>query len=178
MTTVVPGNRPEAGEFDPYYARYIDRVPEGDVASLLKRQVRDTVAALRALPASKATYRYAEGKWSIAEVVGHLTDCERIFSYRALRIARADATPIEGFDENAYVPAGEFDRRTLADLIDEFELVRGATVAQARGFPPGAWTRVGTANGKPISVRALIYITAGHELDHLGTLRQRYGVGG
>jgi hypothetical protein len=178
VTTAVRSNRPEAGEFDPYYARYIDRVPEGDVASLLERQLRDAAAALRALPASKATYRYAEGKWSIAEVVGHVTDTERVFSYRAMRIARADATPIEGFDENAYVPAGEFDRRSLAELIEEFELVRRATVAQVRGFPPAAWTRVGTANGKAISVRALIYIIAGHERHHLGTLRERYGLGG
>jgi hypothetical protein len=177
VTTAVLSNRPEAGEFDPYYARYINRVPDGDVTSLLEHQVRETAAALRTVPAPKATYRYAEGKWSIAEVVGHLTDAERIFSYRAMRIARADGTPIEGFDENAYVPAGEFDRRSLADLIAEFEAVRRATVTLARGFPPAAWTRIGTANGKAISVRALIYIAAGHERDHLGTLRERYGVG-
>ena len=178
MTTAVRSNRPAAGEFDPYYALYINRVPEGDITAVVEGQIRDTAAALRTVPASKATYRYAEGKWSIAEVIGHVTDAERIFSYRAMRIARADATPIEGFDENAYVPAGEFDRRSLAELIAEFEAVRQATVSLVRGFPPAAWTRIGTANGKAISVRALIYVIAGHERHHLGTLRERYGVGG
>jgi hypothetical protein len=176
MTTAVLGNRPEAGEFDPYYARYIDRVPDGDIASLLESQIRSTAAVLRAVPADRATYRYAEGKWSIAEILGHMIDLERIFGYRALRFARADATPIEGFDENAYVPPGEFDRRSLADLIDEFDAVRRSTLTLIRGFPPNAWTRIGTANKKPISVRALIYIIAGHERDHLGTLKARYGV--
>ena len=176
MTTAVLSNRPEAGEFDPYYARYIDRVPDGDVASLLENQIRSTAAVLRAVPAQRATYRYAEGKWSIAEVVGHIIDAERIFGYRALRIARADTTPIEGFDQDGYVPAGEFDRRTLADLVGDFEAVRRSTLTLIRGFPPAAWTRSGTANNKPISVRALIYIIAGHERDHLGTLKARYGV--
>lgn len=176
MTTAVLSNRPEAGEFDPYYARYIDRVPDGDVASLLENQIRSTAAVLRAIPAERATYRYAEGKWSIAEVVGHIIDAERIFGYRALRIARADTTPIEGFDQDGYVPAGEFDRRTLADLVGDLEAVRRSTLTLIRGFPPAAWTRSGTANNKPISVRALIYIIAGHERDHLGTLKARYGV--
>lgn len=176
MTTAVLSNRPEAGEFDPYYARYIDRVPDGDIVSLLENQIRSTAAVLRAVPADRATYRYAEGKWSIAEVVGHLIDLERIFGYRALRFARADTTPIEGFDQDAYVPAGEFDRRTLADLVGDFEAVRRSTLTLIRGFPPGAWTRIGTANQNPISVRALIYIIAGHERDHLGTLKARYGI--
>ena len=178
MTTAVRSNRPQAGEFDPYYAQYIDRVPDGDIAGLLEQQIERTAATLRTIPASKGTYRYAEGKWSVGEVIGHLSDAERVFAYRALRIARADTTPIEGFDENAYVPAGEFDRRTLADLIAEFEAVRQATVALARSFAAAAWTRVGTANRKPISARALLYIAAGHELHHLNTLRERYGVGG
>jgi uncharacterized damage-inducible protein DinB len=176
MTTAVLSRRPAAGEFDPYYALYIDKVPDGDVVSLLESQIRATAAALRNLPASKATYRYAEGKWSIGEVVGHLADVERIFTYRALRIARADQTPIEGFDENAYVPPAQFDRRALAELVEEFEAVRAATLALFRGLPPETWTRMGIANGKPISVRALIYIVSGHERHHLGTLRERYGV--
>jgi hypothetical protein len=176
MTVAVLSNRPEAGEFDPYYARYIDRVPDGDIASLLEGQIRSTTAVLRAVPADRAAYRYAPGKWSIAEVVGHMIDLERMFGYRALRFARADATPIEGFDENAYVPAGEFDRRSLADLVDDFEAVRASTLTLIRGLSLAAWTRIGTANGKLISVRALIYIIAGHERDHLGTLKARYGV--
>ncbi|HET8623795.1 MAG TPA: DinB family protein [Gemmatimonadales bacterium] len=178
MTTAVQSNRPETGEFDPYYARYINRVPDGDITTILEQQIRTTAATLRSIPADKAKYRYADGKWSIGEVIGHLADAERVFSYRAMRIARADETPIEGFDENAYVPAGQFDRRSLTDLITDFEAVRHATVSLARGFPPEAWTRIGTANRKAISVRALLYIAAGHERDHLLTLRERYGVGG
>lgn len=178
MTTAVLSNRPETGEFDPYYANYIKRVPDGDVASLLEGQIRETAAALRSLPAGRATYRYADGKWTIAEVVGHMIDVERIFNYRVLRIARADPTPIEGFDEDAYIAPAEFDRRALAELIEDFETARRATLALVRGLPAAAWTRVGTANGKRISVRALVYIIAGHERHHLATLRERYGVGG
>ena len=178
-TTAAPAfDRPAADEHAPYYARYIDLVPDVDLLDYLQRQMEGTAAFLRAIPEALHGHRYAEGKWSIREMVGHIADTERIFAYRALRFARADQTPLAGFDENAYVPAGQFDRRPLAELIDEFEAVRRATVALVRGLQPEAWTRIGTANGKAISVRALVYIAAGHERDHLGTLRERYGVAG
>jgi hypothetical protein len=113
----------------------------------------------------------------VAEVVGHVTDAERIFAYRALRIARGDATPLASFDENAYVPAGSFDRRTLPDLLDELATVRHATLTLMRGLPAEAWARSGVASGRPVSVGALAYIIAGHELHHVAILRERYGIG-
>ena len=119
----------------------------GDIVAQLKRQIRDTVALLRPLDATRARYRYAPDKWSVIEIVGHLADGERIFSYRALRFARDDQSPLPGFDENTYVPAAECDRRALADVLAEFEAVRAATVDAVRGPPAGAWTRVGVASG-------------------------------
>ena len=110
-------------------------------------------------------------------MLGHLIDTERMFTHRALRFARADATPLPGFDENTYVPAGNFDRRDVASLLEEWRAVRAATLAFFRGLDPEAWERRGNANGAPASVRALCYITAGHTDHHLGILRERYGVG-
>ena len=123
-----------------------------------------------------AGHRYAHDKWSVREVLGHLCDAERIFAYRLLRIARADATPLEGFDENTYVPAGAFDNRALGDLIADWTATRSATIALVRGLPADAWARRGTANGKPVTATALAYIILGHVEHHLGVLHDRYGV--
>jgi transposase len=169
--------RPAPSEYAPFYAGYVERVPEGDVLAQLARQLDETRALLGDLPPSRAVHRYAAGKWSVAEVVGHVTDAERIFAYRALRIARGDATPLASFDENAYVPAGSFDRRTLPDLLDELATVRYATLTLMRGLPAEAWARSGVASGRPVSVGALAYIIAGHELHHVAILRERYGIG-
>lgn len=169
--------RPAPSEYAPYYAGYINRVPEGDVLGQLARQFDETRALLRDLPPGRAVHRYAAGKWSVAEVVGHVTDAERIFAYRALRIARGDVTPLASFDENAYVPAGSFDRRTLPDLVDELAAVRHATLTLLRGLPAEAYERSGVASGRPVSVRALVFIMAGHELHHVAILRERYGIG-
>ena len=148
-----------------------------EASGVVERQIAETRALLRDLPAGRAEHRYAAGKWSVAEVVGHLADAERVFSYRALRIARGDETPLPGFDENAYVPAGRFDRRPIADVVDEFTAVRHATLALLRGLPEDTLTRTGTASGYAVSARALAWIIAGHELHHRAVLRERYGVG-
>src|SRR3954466_14426368 len=121
-------SRPAADEYLPYYERYIALVPEGNLVDLLVEQHRDTMRMLRSLTHQRGRYAYAPGKWTIKEVIGHLSDAERVFSYRALRFARGDAQPVAGFDENAYVPAGRFNERPLASLIDEFEAIRAATV--------------------------------------------------
>jgi len=170
-------SRPTASEHAAFYSPYIARVPDGDVLDHLARQIDDTRRALRDLPAERSGHRYAPDKWSVTEVVGHLADAERVFAYRALRFARGDATPLPGFDETVYTPAGEFDRRPMAALVDEFGVVRAATLALFRGLPADAATRTGVANGQPISVRALAWIIAGHELHHRAVLRERYGVG-
>lgn len=166
---------PLAGEYAPYYGRYIERVPAGDIVRTLEESARETDALLRSDGArALADHRYAEGKWSVKEVIGHLTDAERVFAYRMMRIARADATPLPGFDENAYTPAGEFDARTLDDLLEDFLAVRNATIRLVRGLPADSWTRRGTASDQPVSVRALAWIIAGHELHHRAILEQRY----
>jgi uncharacterized damage-inducible protein DinB len=166
--------RPESGEYAPYYDRYIALVPDGDIVRHHESQIRDTATLVRGLPETLGGHRYAEGKWSIREVVGHLCDTERVFGYRAMRFARSDHTPLPGFDENAFVANSRFDARTLASLIDEFESVRRGTVAFFGGLDEDEWVRRGTANNNEMSVRALAWTVAGHELHHRGLLQTRY----
>lgn len=168
---------PAPDEHVPYYGKYIALVGPDSLAAL-EAQARSTAALLAATPESKGSHRYAEGKWSVKEVIGHLADGERVFAYRALRIARADTTELPGFEENDYVPAGKFDRRTLADIAAEFAAVRAATLALVRTFDEEALARRGSANQSPVSVRALVAIIAGHELHHVKLLRARYGLTG
>jgi uncharacterized damage-inducible protein DinB len=167
-------SRPAEGEFAPFAARYIDRVPDGDIVATLGSQLDTTLALFRAIPKERAGYAYATGKWTVREVVGHVADTERVLAYRALRIARGDATPLPGFDENAYVSHAGFDARALHDLLAELEAVRRATMTLARGLPPGAWTRRGTADGAQYTVRGLLFMIAGHELHHRAILEERY----
>jgi len=168
--------RPVAPEYAPYYGRYIDKVPDGDLLRTLEDQGRETQAVLAGLSEAKALHRYAPGKWSVKEVIGHVTDTERVFSYRALRFARGDATALPGFDENAWVPAGSFDARSLADLAAELDAVRRATLALFRGLDAAALARRGTASDNAVSVRAIAWIIAGHERHHVALLHERYKV--
>lgn len=173
MTTcTIP--RPAADEYAPYYGRYIDRVPEGDFCETLERQLGETLGLLRSVADERATFRYAPGKWSVKEVVGHVIDTERIMSYRALRVGRGDPTPLPGFEQNDYVPTGDFDRRTLEDLAEELAAVRRATLLLFRQFDAAALARRGTASGNPVTTRALAYIIAGHERHHVAMLREKY----
>jgi DinB family protein len=176
MNTRIVG-RPEPDEIPSHYVGYIKRVPETDPVMVCASQIEETAALLRGLSETDAMYRYARGKWSIKEVVGHLADTERIMSYRALRIARGDVTPLASFDENAYVPVANFDNRSLTDLVGELRTVRAATLALLRTFDAEAWQRRGTASGKPVSVRALGFMIPGHERHHVEILKTRYGVG-
>ena len=167
-------DRPATSEYAPYYAGYIARVPEGDVLAILETQIDDTLSFLRTQGEAWAATRYVPGKWSVKEIIGHLSDTERIMSYRALRIARGDRTPLPGYEQDDYVRAAHFDRRPLADLLEEFAAVRAATVRLFRGLDADAWRRSGIANNLEVSVRALAYIIAGHERHHLEILRTRY----
>jgi hypothetical protein len=169
-------DRPQASEHSPYYGKYIALVPDGDLLTLLEQQNRGTQAMLARLNTQQAGFRYAPGKWSVTEVIGHLADTERIFAYRALRFARGDTTPLPGFDENAYTPSGRFDERSLGDVAAEFAAVRAASIALFRGLPQETLTRMGTASDSPVSVRALAYIIAGHERHHAAILNERYGI--
>ena len=177
MTTRTVG-RPEVDEIPSHYVAYIQRVPEPDPVIVLAAQIEDTTALLHGLSDAEAMYRYEHGKWSIKEVVGHLTDVERIMAYRALRIARGDTTPLPSFDENAYVPVAKFDARSLPDLVGELRTARAATLALLRTFDADAWRRRGTASGKPVSVRALAFMIPGHERHHVEILKTRYRLGG
>lgn len=168
--------RPSPGEYAPYYGKYIELVPDGPIVDVLRTQMAETQRLLRSIPESRGGHAYAPGKWTIKEVVGHVTDGERVFSYRALRFARADETALPGFDENHYAPEGQFGSRTLQSLADELDIVRRSTVALFEGLPKEAATRKGVASNNPVTVQALAYIIAGHELHHVKLLKERYGV--
>lgn len=166
--------RPGADEYAPYYSKYISRVPEGDVISILSQQLESTLAVLRNITEEQANSRYAEGKWSIKELIGHLTDSERIFGYRALRFARNDQTPLPGFEQDDYVANAGFDKCSLSNLVEELEHVRRSNLSLLRNLDAEAWQRRGDANSQEVSVRALAYIIAGHETHHMEILRTRY----
>jgi uncharacterized protein (TIGR03083 family) len=168
--------RPETDEIPAHFVGYIGKVTESDPVAVLASQIDVTAALLRGLSDADALKRYAPGKWSVKEIVGHLADTERIMAYRALRIARGDETPLPGFDENAYVPPAKFDARSLADLIADFRTVRTASLALFKSFDSDAWRRRGTASGKPVSVRAIGYMIPGHERHHVEILKARYGL--
>jgi hypothetical protein len=175
MTTTLRA-RPEASEYAPFYHGYVTMVPEGDVVELLRSTGRELLEALGRIPEARGGHRYAPDKWTIREVVGHLIDAERIFTYRALRVARGDRTPLASFDENEYAKTAGSDARTLANLTRELGAVREATALMFEALPDEAWGRSGIASGKDVSLRALAYITTGHAMHHLRILRERYGV--
>jgi uncharacterized damage-inducible protein DinB len=170
--------RPQAGEYAPYYDRYISLVitqAQGeDILNTLDQQRRQTMLLLSGRDDDDGDFRYAPEKWTAKEVLGHVCDTERIFAYRALRISRADATPLEGFEQDDYVRNGPFAQRPLADLVEDFIAVRRATLSLLRNLDEAAWTRRGIANKNEVSVRALAYIIAGHELHHRRILEEKY----
>ncbi|CAN5641052.1 DinB family protein [soil metagenome] len=165
---------PHGDEYAEYYGKYIALVPEGDIVAILATQLDDTLALLRELSDADARYAYAPGKWSVKEVIGHLADTERILAYRMLRFSRGDATPLPSFDENHYAAAGGFTNRKLPSLLAEMTAVRSATIALLAGLPRDVWRREGIASGWPVSVRAIAWIIAGHELHHRAILAERY----
>ena len=174
-TLAIP--RPASDEAAPFYHGYIAEVGGENIAEQLVSQLREVEGLFASMDDKAALARYAPGKWSIKEVLGHLSDAERIFGYRLLRISRGDRTPLPGFDENAYVPAGQFDARPLRSLVDEFRAVRQATLALVQSVPAERWRERAEANGTAISAGAVAYILVGHVIHHLGVLSERYGVG-
>ena len=169
--------RPAKSEYDPSYDRYISLVPDQDVLVALDQQLAETLILLRGLSEQHGAFRYEPSKWSVKEVLGHMIDTERIMAYRALRIARNDRTPLSGFEQDDYVKNGGFDLRSVGNLGREFEQVRRATISLFRNLEPDAWERSGVANNVEITVRALAYVIAGHELHHKAILKDRYGLG-
>ena len=167
-------NRPETSEYDPYYERYISLVADSDIIGVLGAQPTRLQDIFTAMPEENGEFRYAEGKWSIKELLGHVIDGERMFAYRTFRISRGDETPIEGFEQDGYIENAHSNDRSFADLLDEFSLLRRANMIFFKNLTDDAWLRVGTANKVKVSVRALIYIMAGHIEHHFEILKDRY----
>jgi uncharacterized damage-inducible protein DinB len=169
--------RPQPDEYAPYYGRYISLVQGEDILNILDQQRRDTMMLLCGRDEQDGDLRYAPGKWTAAEVLGHVCDTERVFAYRALRISRADATPLEGFEQDDYVRNGPFASHPLTEAVEDFIAVRRATLSLLRNLDEAAWTRRGTANKNEVTVQALAYIIAGHELHHRSILEEKYFAG-
>jgi hypothetical protein len=167
-------NRPEKNEYAEFYANYVALVEETDAVAALRNQVDDLKRVFGAISAEQGRFSYAEGKWTIKEMLGHLIDGERVFSYRALRISRRDQTPLAGFEENSYVANSNFANRTIADMLEELMLLRQSNVIFFSNLTDDAWLYTGTASNAEISVRALSYIMVGHIRHHLSILNSRY----
>jgi len=168
--------RPQQNEYPSYYEPYISQVSGDSVLRALEGQILTMQNILSDIPDGKEDFTYAEGKWTLKEVIGHIIDTERIMAYRALRFARNDNTELPGFDQDTYVTAGNFNDRSLYDLAHEFGVVRESNIILFKSFDEAALNRKGTANGKEITVRSLVYIVAGHAVHHLNVIKQRYMV--
>ncbi|HTL04379.1 MAG TPA: DinB family protein [Gemmatimonadales bacterium] len=166
--------RPARDEAAEYYFRYIEQVTAPDILGFLAEQQTEALALLRQIPEARSLHRYAPGKWSIKEVIGHLNDTERLFTFRAFWFARGFDTPLPSFDQLVAAEAATADSRSWSDLLLEFATVRAASLTFYRGLPTAAWERRGIASGNPFTVRALAWLTAGHVIHHLGVLRERY----
>lgn len=166
--------RPKTGDYAPFYENYISLVPEGELFPILETQLQDWHRLLGDLSEEAADFRYAPGKWSVKELLGHVADTERIFAYRLLRIARGDQTPLAGFEQDDYVRTANSSARKRDELLNEFAAVRRATIALVSSLDDAAWLRRGVANQKEVSATALAFIIAGHERHHRLVLEQRY----
>ncbi|MEQ9399895.1 MAG: DinB family protein [Longimicrobiales bacterium] len=174
--TVLP--RPRGDEYGAYYHRYVALVPDGPVLTTLEEQFEATEALLGGLSTEQEVHRYAPDKWSVREVVGHMIDTERLFAYRALSMARADATPLPGMDQEVWAAHSGAHGRTVADLLEEWRAVRRSTLRFFASLDEAAASRTGTASGNPFTVRSFVWIIAGHERWHVGLLRRDYGLEG
>lgn len=168
--------RPGRDEYGDFHVGYVGSAPDGDILETLEREGEAIIALLRSISAEAAGHSYAPGKWTVRELVAHVSDSERVFAYRALRFGRADPTPLAGFDQELWHPYSHAASRRWTDLVDELRVVRAASLHLFRSFEPEDWLRRGTASGVEVSVRALAWVVAGHELHHRRILRERYGI--
>lgn len=178
ISPAVVVGRPEPGEYAPYYDRYISLISGSDILTTLDSQRRKTMLLLSGRDEEDGNLRYAPEKWTAKELLGHVCDTERIFAYRALRIARGDRTPIEGYEQDDYVRNGPFGRLSLAEIIEDYIAVRRATLTLLRSLDQAAWLRRGIANKNEVSVRAIAYTIAGHEVHHRRILEEKYFAAG
>ena len=172
-------SKPEPGEYaqSPYVSRYIEQVGDAPVLEVLARQLGEMQRIFGALDEEKSGYRYAAGKWTLKELLGHMVDTERIMAYRVLCMARGEKQPLPGFDENAYAELAAYGNRRFADVLEEYRLVRGANLLLFGSLTEPMLRQVGNANGYNISARAMLYVLTGHEAHHLGIIRERYLAG-
>ena len=166
--------RPQSNDYAPFYGKYVMLVPDGNFLEILETQLQGMKQLLEPLTELQADFRYAPGKWSIKEILGHVIDAERIFAVRILRIARSDQTPLPGFEQDDYVRVSNAASRTLSDLLEEFAAVRRASIALIRSLDDASWLRRGTASGKEVSVLAIAFIIAGHALHHRNIFQEKY----
>ncbi|MCP4205380.1 MAG: DinB family protein [bacterium] len=167
-------NRPETSEYDPFFSTYIDQVPDGDILSILAESLEKTMTLLATCPEDQERYRYDPGKWSIREVVGHISDAERLYAYRTLHLARADPSPLPGMNPLVWAGSSNASDRPLSHLVEELAAVRAATVRLMSSFDEATWRATGVAGGRPFTVRSLAYVIAGHEIHHRSVLEERY----
>jgi hypothetical protein len=171
MTTTTAPDRTEAAE---YYFRYITLVPDGDICATLERQLPEALALFEAVTDEQSLHRYAAGKWSVRELLSHINDTERLFTFRAFWFARGFDSALPSYDQNDAVARAAADTRPWSSHVDEFRTVRAATLSFFRSLTDEAWSRRGIASDNPFTVRALAYIAAGHVLHHQRILRERY----
>ena len=165
---------PEPGEYATFYQTYIGLITQTDIVSLLKTSGESALKFYQGIPEDKWHEGYAPGKWTLKEAVVHVIDTEQIFAYRALRVARGDKTPLAGFDQDSYVPLSGANDRTIFSILEEYEAIRKTSYLMFKNFDADMWDRMGTASDHPISVRALAFMIAGHELHHLNITKERY----
>ena len=168
--------RPQPGDYAPYYDRYISLIDEDDIVQVLENQIQSSIELLSSIGEKKANFAYAEGKWTIKQVLGHIIDTERIMTFRALSFARGEKQPIPGFEQDGYVNEANFNKRTLKDLINEFKAVRESNIILFKSFTEEMFNRRGIASGNEITVLALLFIIGGHEKHHLNVLMENYKV--
>lgn len=167
--------KPLPGEYAEYYHKYINQIPDGNIVDYLNSQLSEVESFLKTIPEEKSFYKYSKDKWSIKEVLGHILDCERIFSYRMLRFSRKDTeNSLPGFEENSYIENSNYTNAQFAELIEEYVYLRKSILLMLRGFSEEMWTRKGIASNNPVTVRAIAYILAGHTLHHISIIKERY----
>ncbi|MFK9090989.1 DinB family protein [Bacillus salipaludis] len=169
--------RPVENEYPEYFVPYVNLVADGDLLTILKENLDETIALFKEVTEEEGHFRYAPGKWSIKEVLGHMTDTERIMSYRLLRVGRGDQTPLAGFDENDYINGSQFDQLSNKAILEDFTAVRNATITLMQNMADEAWARIGFANGTEVTPRAIAYIIAGHAIHHGKIIKERYLTG-
>lgn len=166
--------RPLTSEYPEYYVPYVDLVPEGDLLTILNEDLNSTIALFEGISNEEGHFRYATDKWSIKEVLGHMTDTERIMSYRLLRIGRGDQSALAGFNENEFVESSQINNQSINDILEDFVATRKATITLIKNMPTEAWGNKGNANNTEVTTRAIAYIIAGHAIHHKKIISERY----